>query len=156
MTHDVSFLTKGEMLDAIKSYLGVRKNTDFAKFLGISSQAVSNWYARDTFDAGLIYTKCVGINASWLLTGRGNMLCADSTKNEDTNEEKERKVKEENAPAFEDKGGTNPANIQVSATEILNIIRQQAEEIGRLKEKISHLEEINSDNINDSYTADAR
>lgn len=43
MTHNVLFTSKGEMLDAIKSHLNMSKNADFARFLGISSQAVSNW-----------------------------------------------------------------------------------------------------------------
>lgn len=74
MTQNVSFSNKGEMLDAIKSHLNMQKNTELAKFLGVSSQAVSNWYARNTFDAELIYTKCGSINADWLLTGIGSML----------------------------------------------------------------------------------
>lgn len=74
MTHFVSVLTKGKMLDMIKDHLKIQKNTDFARFLGISSQAVSNWYARNTFDAELLYTKCDFVNADWLLTGRGPML----------------------------------------------------------------------------------
>ena len=74
MTQQVSFLTKGEMLDAIKSHLNMNKNADFARFLGISSQAVSNWYSRNTFDAELLYTKCGFINPGWLLTGHGSML----------------------------------------------------------------------------------
>ena len=74
MTQNVSFNTKGEMLDAIKAHLNMRKNVDFARFLGISSQAVSNWYARNTFDSELLYTKCDFLSADWLLTGRGSML----------------------------------------------------------------------------------
>lgn len=74
MTQNVSFLSKGEMLDAIKKHLNMPKNVDFARFLGISSQAVSNWYSRNTFDAELIYTKCDFINPAWLLTGRGDMI----------------------------------------------------------------------------------
>lgn len=74
MTQKVSYITKREMLDEIKSHLNIQKNTDFARFLGISSQAVSNWYARNTFDAELLYTKCDFINADWLLTGKGSML----------------------------------------------------------------------------------
>lgn len=73
MTHNVSFMNKGEMLDAIKEYLNMKKNTELASFLGISSQAVSNWYSRNTFDAELIYTKCVNLSAEWLLTGKGSM-----------------------------------------------------------------------------------
>lgn len=78
MTQNVSHISKGEMLDAIKTHLNMSKNTDFARFLGISSQAVSNWYARNTFDAELLYTKCDFINPAWLLTGKGSMLKDDS------------------------------------------------------------------------------
>lgn len=74
MTQFVSFASKGTMIDAIKEHLNMQKNTDFARFLGISSQAVSNWYSRNTFDAELLYSKCDFLNASWLLTGRGSML----------------------------------------------------------------------------------
>ena len=74
MTHNVSFISKGEMLDAIKTHSNMTKNADFARFLGISSQAVSNWYTRNTFDAELLYTKCDFINPAWLLTGKGSML----------------------------------------------------------------------------------
>lgn len=77
MTRTVSFTSKGEMLDAIKSHLNMSKNADFARFLGISSQAVSNWYTRNTFDAELLYTKCDFINPAWLLTGKGSMLKDD-------------------------------------------------------------------------------
>ncbi len=77
MTHNVLFTSKGEMLDAIKSHLNMSKNADFARFLGISSQAVSNWYTRNTFDAELLYTKCDFINPAWLLTGKGSMLKDD-------------------------------------------------------------------------------
>lgn len=62
------------MLDVIKRHLNMNKNSEFARFLGISSQAVSNWYSRNTFDAELLYTKCDFINPDWLLTGRGSML----------------------------------------------------------------------------------
>lgn len=74
MTHFVSISEKGKMLDAIKEHLNLPKNSDFARFLGISSQAVSNWYSRNTFDAELIYTKCEFLNPDWILTGREPML----------------------------------------------------------------------------------
>lgn len=32
MTHNVSFISKGEMLDAIKTHLNMTKNADFARF----------------------------------------------------------------------------------------------------------------------------
>lgn len=84
MTQIVSFSTKGEMLDAIKQHLNMQKNTELAKFLGISSQAVSNWYSRNTFDAELLYTKCGFISAQWLLTGTGPMLKEEYIQQEST------------------------------------------------------------------------
>lgn len=77
MTQKVSYSTKSEMLDAIKGHLNMTKNSEFARFLGVSSQAVSNWYSRNTFDAELLYTKCDFINPAWLLTGKGSMLKDD-------------------------------------------------------------------------------
>ena len=62
------------MLDALKECLNMPKNKDLAEYLGITSQAVSNWYSRNTFDTELIYTKCDFLNPEWLLTGKGEML----------------------------------------------------------------------------------
>lgn len=48
--------------------------TKFAKMLGISQQALSNWKNRGTFDYEKIYTNCDGLNPHWLLTGEGEMF----------------------------------------------------------------------------------
>lgn len=66
------------MLDLIKEYANIKNNTSLAKILGITSQAVSNWYARNTFDPELIYSKCPFINPAWLLTGKGEMIIAEN------------------------------------------------------------------------------
>jgi phage repressor protein C with HTH and peptisase S24 domain len=86
-------MNKAVMLDAIKEYLTFKKNSDLAVFLGVTPQAVSNWYSRNTFDAELIYTKCEFVNPDWLLTGKGPML---KTKEK----AKEEKVKEEKPPSI--------------------------------------------------------
>ena len=62
------------ILNEIKSYLNIKSDTEFAVFLGIKPQVLSNWKARNTFDIDLIYTKCEFIDANWLLTGQGEML----------------------------------------------------------------------------------
>lgn len=62
------------MLQEIKNHFGFKKDVDFANFLGVSSQTLTNWSARNNFDTELIYTKCVEINPEWLLTGKGSML----------------------------------------------------------------------------------
>lgn len=122
-------MSKGEMLDAIKAYLNIKTNKAFADFLGISSQAVSNWYTRNTFDAELIYTKCLSINPAWLLTGEGEMLIKKeetiqqtSSKQEDfiykMYQEKEKQVQKltEELRAMERKVGSLEAELRHAAT----------------------------------------
>lgn len=70
-------MNKVLILNKIKQHYGHHKNVDFAVFLGISPQSLSNWYKRETFDIDVLFTKCVDINPEWLLTGNGPMLKAD-------------------------------------------------------------------------------
>ncbi|SZD72780.1 Bacteriophage CI repressor helix-turn-helix domain [Candidatus Ornithobacterium hominis] len=62
------------ILNEIKSYLKIDTDTEFAKYLDVKPQVLSNWRKRNTFDIDLIYTKCENIDANWLLTGKGSML----------------------------------------------------------------------------------
>lgn len=67
-------MNKSQILKEIKSHYGFVKDTDFAHFLGISPQVLSNWYTRNTFDYDILYTKCVDVNIDWIFTGVGEML----------------------------------------------------------------------------------
>lgn len=62
------------ILRQIKLHLGIKTDAEFARFLGIKPQTLSTWYARNTFDFELVYSKCVSIDGNWLLTGTGKML----------------------------------------------------------------------------------
>lgn len=68
------------MLNMLQNYYGLNKDIEFASLLGISSQVLSNWKKRNTFDAELIYTKCLNINPDWLLTGNGDMFRNETSK----------------------------------------------------------------------------
>lgn len=65
---------KSLILNNIKEYYKFKSNTDFASFLGIAPQTLSSWYSRNTFDYDLLYSKCVGINGDYLLSGNGNIF----------------------------------------------------------------------------------
>ena len=67
-------LDKSLILSKIKSHYNFIKDADFADFLGITPQVLSNWNNRNTFDIEKVYTKCLDINPDWLLTGKGEML----------------------------------------------------------------------------------
>lgn len=67
-------MSKKIILDAIKLHYKFKSNTEYATFLGIAPQTLSSWYSRNTLDYDLVYSKCVDIDANWLLTGEGPML----------------------------------------------------------------------------------
>ena len=67
-------MDKTIMLDRIKDYYSFKTDVDFAKFLGITPQVLSNWKGRNSFDAELLYNKCPELNPSWLLCGKEPMI----------------------------------------------------------------------------------
>ncbi len=61
-------------LNALIDYFADGKKAEFARMIGTSPQGVNTWLSRNTFDIELIYSKCKGVSAEWLLTGKGEML----------------------------------------------------------------------------------
>ncbi|WP_329804441.1 helix-turn-helix domain-containing protein [Flavobacterium facile] len=72
-------MDKSLILNEIKKHYKFKTDAEFAGFLGVSSQLVSKWKIRNTYDVELIYTKCTQINPEWLLTGKGSMLKSEKT-----------------------------------------------------------------------------
>ena len=62
------------MLEIIINHYEDGNKAQFAKRLGISPQALSMWFTRNSFDAELLYTKCEGLSGDWLLSGDGEMF----------------------------------------------------------------------------------
>lgn len=67
-------IDKSLILKSIKEYKGFAKDSDFARYLGVSPTVLSNWYRRNTFDTNKIVNAFPEINEVWLLTGEGEML----------------------------------------------------------------------------------
>ncbi|MGJ5643243.1 LexA family transcriptional regulator [Formosa sp. S-31] len=67
-------MDKTLIINKIIEHYNFKSDADFARFLGIRPQTLSNWKSRNTYDAELLYTKCVNINPEWLLTGEGELL----------------------------------------------------------------------------------
>lgn len=105
---------KGMLETLIKHYCNGNK-AQFAGILGIKPQTINSWLVRDTFDAELIFAKCLYVSGDWLLSGKGEML----------------------------KNSQNSAGAVPSQTEtsiFIEKIAEQATEIGRLNERIKRLE----------------
>jgi hypothetical protein len=62
------------ILNEIQKYYGFKKDSDFAKYLGVNAQTYYKWKSRNTFDVEVLHTKCPQINPTWILTGQGDML----------------------------------------------------------------------------------
>lgn len=73
-------MEKTERLEALRLRKGFVTKKAFAEALGLSTQALANWYARNTFDENLVLLKFTDVNADWLLTGKGPMLKAGDEK----------------------------------------------------------------------------
>ena len=67
-------MDKGIMVEKLVDYFSNGNKAAFAKKLGVSPQTVHSWIARNTFDSELVFAKCDGLSADWLLTGEGPML----------------------------------------------------------------------------------
>ncbi len=94
-------MNKALMLNEIQKHLNFEKDSEFADHLGITKQTLSNWKKRNTFDAELIYTKCLLINPSWLLSGEGNVL---KSTHEEINTLRERSIISYITKSKEEKG----------------------------------------------------
>ncbi|WP_313261935.1 helix-turn-helix domain-containing protein [Sphingobacterium sp.] len=65
---------KSLILNKIKLHYGFKTDAQFAKFLGIKPNSLSNWYSRNTMDYELVFSKCDEIDGNWIFTGEGDML----------------------------------------------------------------------------------
>lgn len=62
------------MILALIEHYSNGNKAQFASRLGITPQGLSTWIKRNTFDAELIFSKCEGLSAQWLLTGEGELF----------------------------------------------------------------------------------
>ena len=77
-------MTKKDMLESLCNHYNDGNKAQFAARLGIKPAALSQWFARNSFDAELIYKTCPGVCADWLLSQGevGDMLSSHFVNNE--------------------------------------------------------------------------
>lgn len=79
-------LDKSLILNKLKNHYAFKKDSDFARFLGIKPQTLASWYSRGTFDVYILYAKCVEISPDYLLSGEGEILREKALQSNFTNE----------------------------------------------------------------------
>lgn len=83
-------MDKRLMLEQLINYYTDGNKTRFAEQIGVKPQTINSWLTRNSYDAELIYAKCVNVSADWLLSGEGSMLRKETTHtvpNDDVKEE---------------------------------------------------------------------
>lgn len=106
-----------DILNRLKTALSVGTDTELADLLGIKKATLSNWRNRNSIDLPLVFSVCEQINIDWLITGRGVPTLQ-----------------------LDDKSHQIPQDAEEGENKYLDRIVAQAEEIGRLKERIAQLE----------------
>ena len=61
-------MEKKDMLECLCNHYNAGNKAQFAARLGLKPAALSQWFARNSFDADLIYKTCPGVSAEWLLS----------------------------------------------------------------------------------------
>jgi hypothetical protein len=135
------------ILKRLQSHYGFKKNKEFADFLGISPQILSNWKARNAYDATLLYTKCVGINPELLLTGKGELFKKEIPINNEKSvyggigsfhieEGSEVKIKEYTSHISNEEAGEINSNFEKKIKELEAIVDNKNLLIQKLEKKI--------------------
>jgi len=70
-------MNKKERLELLIARFCGGNKARFASAVGISPQALSHWFTRNTFDAEAIYNAFDDVSGDWLLSGEGEMLKKD-------------------------------------------------------------------------------
>ncbi len=117
-----------DILNRLKAALAVGTDKELAETLGIKKATLSNWRTRNSIDFPLVFSFCEHINIDWLITGRGEPNNLESAK-----------------PSLVVESGNND--------KLLDRVVEQAEEIGRLKERIAQLEREKNDSLESLQTA---
>lgn len=119
-------IDKKLILNKIKDAYKFKTDTEFSHFLGIKPNTLSNWLSRNTFDIDVIYTKCVGINADFLLSGLGDVF-NKALENSDASIEPSPKVYKLKTDKIEEKQLVPLYDIQASAS-IVSLFRDSSQE----------------------------
>lgn len=70
-------LDKVDILNALMTYKGFDKKTDFASFLGVTPQGLGYWYSAHSFDVNTVLSHFPEVNELYIRQGKGPMLKKD-------------------------------------------------------------------------------
>ena len=133
-------ISSKDAIERLKKGLNLSSDNALAELLGISKATLSNWKSRNSIDIPLVFSKCEQISIDWLLTGYGSMLKTKSTSASSPScEEPTPLSKDTNNITIIEKSNALVDPFLMLIRERDATIKEQAEEIGHLKEQIRQL-----------------
>lgn len=100
-----------DILERLKQALNLVTDVELATALGVKKTTLSNWRARNSIDFQAVFSICEHINIDWLILGRGNSSLIASNTED------------------------------IPHSQLFDKVIEQAQEIGRLRERIAQLEQ---------------
>lgn len=67
-------MKKSLILNKLSEYKKFKSRNEFARFLGITSQTMANWFNRNTYDLEILIIKFPEVRPLWLINGVGDMF----------------------------------------------------------------------------------
>ena len=102
------------MIEALVDRYTNGNKSKFASILGVTPQTINTWITRNTFDIELLFAKCEGISAEWLLTGEGSIIKGEASLE------------------------TPPVSDSAAIKMLIDKIEEQAKKIERLELELEH------------------
>lgn len=107
-------------------------SSQFAQKLGVKPSTISTWISRKTFDVDLIFAKCEGVSAEWLLTGKGEMFRQNVQKDVNSTPQKLPENQRTFANIQENTGISNDKNVTSLIRILENTIVEKDKQIEKL------------------------
>lgn len=145
--NDIIDMDKKIMLEQLIDYFNNGNKSQFAKRLGITPQGLSTWMTRSTFDNELVFSKCEGVSAEWLLTGKGPMINNQDLVNSST--ENQFMIKDQDDLSDSDKYEKDiklsNKTLEKMIERLLKLLDESENEINNLKEQLANYTKTNED-----------
>lgn len=69
------------MLECLINYYTDGNKSEFGRKIGVTPQTINSWLIRDSLDLELVYARCEGVSAEWLLSSGedGEMIASETS-----------------------------------------------------------------------------
>ncbi len=135
-------INKTIILDEIKAYLGIEKDTEFANYLGIKRSRLATWRNRNMYDPEILFAKCNFLNTEVLLGGEGDLIKSKNTQNVTISKSNKKGNKQSNKQNIQKKLPFTLDNLDEDLIDIFSYIYDKKEDLSTIKAALYDLDKV--------------